>query len=313
MVALTGTGGKGDRSITQVSQGEALPLLCFDHDGLERHPVVGEDLPQHVHPRWWPVGTVRRTGGPGTGSRVPGISAGPAGEDRLDHVGDEPIRLLEERPVTRSVQVDDILPGRVERRSPCCPCHQRRLPALFAPPKRGTLEVVVGTSGLTDDDYAEIDAAAQAAGKGVLAAGNFALTVVLLMKFAEAAAKLIPHWEIIDYARDTKADAPSGTVRELAGRLGRVAEARQAVSVEDTLGEKGTRGATMGGAQVHAVRLPGFTLSTEVMFGLPDQRISIRTDAGASAEPYVDGALIAIRKVGGFVGLRRGLDSVLEL
>ncbi len=173
--------------------------------------------------------------------------------------------------------------------------------------------VVVGTSGLTDDDYAEIDAASQAAGKGVLAAGNFALTVVLLMKFAEAAAKLIPHWEIIDYARDTKADAPSGTVRELAGRLGRVAEARQAVAVEDTLGEKGTRGATMGGAQVHAVRLPGFTLSTEVMFGLPDQRISIRTDAGASAEPYVDGALIAIRKVGGFVGLRRGLDSVLEL
>lgn len=173
--------------------------------------------------------------------------------------------------------------------------------------------VVVGTSGLTDEDYAEIDAAAHAAGRGVLAAGNFALTVVLLMKFAEAAAKLIPHWEIIDYARDTKADAPSGTVRELAGRLGRVAEARQAVSVEDTLGEKGTRGATMGGAQVHAVRLPGYTLSTEVMFGLPDQRISIRTDAGASAEPYVDGALIAIRKVGEFVGLRRGLDSVLEL
>lgn len=173
--------------------------------------------------------------------------------------------------------------------------------------------VVIGTSGLSDDDYAEIDAAATAAGRGVLAAGNFALTVVLLLKFAEAAAKLIPHWEIIDYARDTKPDAPSGTARELAARLGRAARARQAIPVADTLGEQATRGATMGGAQVHAVRLPGFTLGAEVLFGLPDQRLSIRTDAGGSAQPYVDGALIAIRKVHGFVGLRRGLDAVLDL
>lgn len=173
--------------------------------------------------------------------------------------------------------------------------------------------VVVGTSGLTDEDYAQIDAAALAAGKGVLAAGNFALTVVLLMKFAEAAARLIPHWEIIDYARDTKIDAPSGTVRELAARLGQVAQARQTVPVADTSGEKATRGATMGGAQVHSVRLPGFTLGAQVIFGMPDQRLSIRTDAGASAEPYVDGALLAIRRVGTFVGLRRGLDSVLDL
>jgi len=173
--------------------------------------------------------------------------------------------------------------------------------------------VVVGTSGLTDEDYQEIDEAARAAGKGVLAAGNFAITVVLLMKFAEAAAKLVPHWEIIDYASDKKADAPSGTVRELASRLGQVAQAQQAVSQQDTLGEKATRGANMGGAQVHAVRLPGFTIGAEVIFGLPDQRLSIRTEGGSSAEPYVDGALIAIRKVAEFSGLRRGLDSVLDL
>lgn len=173
--------------------------------------------------------------------------------------------------------------------------------------------VVVGTSGLSDDDYRELDEAARAAGKGVLAVGNFAITVVLLLKFAEAAAKLIPHWEIIDYAGDKKADAPSGTVRELAARLGQAAQAEQAVPVEQTQGERGTRGATMGGAQVHAVRLPGYTIGAEVIFGLPDQRLSIRTDAGSSAEPYVDGGLIAIRKVGDFVGLRRGLDSVLDL
>ena len=62
--------------------------------------------------------------------------------------------------------------------------------------------VVIGTSGLTDDDYAEIDVAARRAQRGVLACGNFALTVVLLQKFAESAARLIPQWEIIDYAHD---------------------------------------------------------------------------------------------------------------
>src|SRR5690606_7266575 len=175
------------------------------------------------------------------------------------------------------------------------------------------VNVVVGTSGLSDPDYRDIDEAAQRAGKGVLAAGNFALTVVLLQKFAEAAAKLIPHWEIIDYAPATKVDAPSGTVRELAGRLVQVAEAIQPVTPAQTMGERAARGATIGGAQVHSVRLPGYTLGVEVVFGLADQRLSLRHDAGGSAEPYVDGALIAIREVGGFTGLRRGLDTVLDL
>ena len=59
---------------------------------------------------------------------------------------------------------------------------------------------MVGTSGLTDDDYAEIGVVAQGAQRGVLAVGNFAITVVLLQRFAEIAAKYIPHCEIIDYA-----------------------------------------------------------------------------------------------------------------
>lgn len=173
--------------------------------------------------------------------------------------------------------------------------------------------VVVGTSGLTDEDYAEIDAAARESARGVLAAGNFALTVVLMLKFAEAAAKLIPHWELIDYAHAGKVDAPSGTVRELAARLGKVGSAHQEIPVEDTVGERAARGATMGGAQVHSIRLPGYRIGAEVIFGMPDQRLSIRTDAGSSAEPYVDGALLAIRKVSELRGLHRGLDAVLDL
>jgi 4-hydroxy-tetrahydrodipicolinate reductase len=69
----------------------------------------------------------------------------------------------------------------------------------------------------------------------------------------------------------------------------------------------------MTGSQVHSIRLSGFTLSSEIIFGMPDQTLSIRHDAGTSAQPYVDGALLAIRKVDTFTGLRRGLDHVMDL
>jgi 4-hydroxy-tetrahydrodipicolinate reductase len=173
--------------------------------------------------------------------------------------------------------------------------------------------VVVGTSGLTDDDYAGIDSAARSRGRGVLAVGNFALTVVLMQKFAEMAAKLIPQWEIVDYAHDDKIDAPSGTGRELAARLARVRPPEPTVPIEQTVGERAARGATVSGSQVHSVRLPGFVISAEVLFGLPDQRLTIRHDSGGSARPYVDGALIAIRRVSTLVGVHRGLDTVLDL
>ncbi len=173
--------------------------------------------------------------------------------------------------------------------------------------------VVVGTSGLAEEDFAEIDLVARKRNLGVLACGNFALTVVLLQKFAEAAAKLIPHWEIIDYAHDDKVDAPSGTARELAARLSKVRHPQAAVPIDQTVGQREARGATLLGTQVHAVRLPGYVISAEIIFGMPDQKLSIRHDSGSSARPYVDGALLAIRKVSTLVGVRRGLDAVLDL
>lgn len=173
--------------------------------------------------------------------------------------------------------------------------------------------VVVGSSGLTDGDYAQIDAVARDQGRGVLACGNFALTVVLLQKFAEIAARYIAQWEIIDYAHDDKRDAPSGTARELASRLAAVRTPRPTVPVEQTAGERAARGATLSGSQVHSLRLPGFVISAEVIFGMPDQKLTLRHDAGGSAKPYVDGALLAVRKVSSLIGLHRGLDRVLDL
>jgi 4-hydroxy-tetrahydrodipicolinate reductase len=173
--------------------------------------------------------------------------------------------------------------------------------------------VVIGTSGLTDEEYREIDVAARARGVGVLAAGNFAVTAVLLQRFAEMAARQIPHWEIIDYGKSSKPDAPSGTARELAARLARIGAPGVGSPVEQTQGLRQARGATLHGTQLHSVRLPGFVSSIEVLFGLPDERLSLRHDSGSGAGPYVAGTLLAIRKVGSFTGLKRGLDSVMEL
>ena len=103
---------------------------------------------------------------------------------------------------------------------------------------------------------------------------------------------------MIDYASAGKADVPSGTARELAERLGEV----RAPEVERALDEvaRPARGARrdVGGAQVHSVRLPSFVVSTEVVFGLPDERLVIRHDAGGSPAPYVAGTLLAVRRVG---------------
>jgi 4-hydroxy-tetrahydrodipicolinate reductase len=173
--------------------------------------------------------------------------------------------------------------------------------------------VVVGASGLTDADYTEIDTLARDRARGVLACGNFALTAVLLQKFAELAARYIPSWEIIDYAYEGKPDVPSGTARELAARMAKVRRPHIGVPVAKTLGQPEARGAELSGSQVHSLRLPGFSLGLDVIFGMPDQTLVLRHNTGNSAKPYVDGALLAIRKVPTLVGVHRGLDAVLDL
>ena len=172
--------------------------------------------------------------------------------------------------------------------------------------------VVIGTSGLTNEDYQEINQMALDVKRGVLAVGNFALTVVLLQKFAEMAAKYIPDWEIIDYAHSEKVDAPSGTARELANRLSKIRESHLDVPLEEVEGPIESRGVRLHGSQVHSIRLPGYVISLDIVFGMPDQKLILRHESGSSAVPYVNGALLAIREVGKLVGLQRGLDSVME-
>jgi 4-hydroxy-tetrahydrodipicolinate reductase len=171
--------------------------------------------------------------------------------------------------------------------------------------------VVIGTSGLTADDFAELDAAARERSVGVVASGNFSLTAALCQAAALLAARHLPQWEVIDYASATKPDVPSGTARELAERLGAVRAPALGVPVGELHGPREARGAAVDGTQVHSVRLPSFVVSTEVVFGLPDERLTIRHDAGSTPEPYVAGTLIAVRRATGLVGVTRGLDALL--
>lgn len=173
------------------------------------------------------------------------------------------------------------------------------------------VNVVIGTSGLVAADYAEIEQKALEQNKGVIAAGNFSITAALAKHFALLSARYLPSWEIIDYASAGKIDVPSGTVRELAEALEEVAQAKPGVPLEGVHGPKEARGATIGSTQVHSLRLPSFIIAFETIFGLPDERLTIRHDAGSGAEPYAAGTLLAVKKVVETKGLVRGLDQLL--
>jgi 4-hydroxy-tetrahydrodipicolinate reductase len=172
--------------------------------------------------------------------------------------------------------------------------------------------VVIGSSGLSADDFDAIEARARETSLGVVAAGNFSLSAALLLRSAVEAAKHFDTWEIIDYASAKKTDAPSGTARELAERLAEVREPMIGVPVDEVIGPDGARGATVAGVQVHSVRLPSFVVSTEIVFAASGERLSLRHDADQTPAPYVAGTLLAIRAVPGRVGLTRGLDRLLE-
>jgi 4-hydroxy-tetrahydrodipicolinate reductase len=176
---------------------------------------------------------------------------------------------------------------------------------------RHGVRVVIGTSGLMADDFRTIAAVAAERSLGVVAAGNFSLTAAMAQAASLLVAPHLPHREIIDYASAAKRDAPSGTARELAERLGELAGTDTAAPIDETVTRAEARGTTIAGTQVHSVRLPSYSVSTEVVFAMPDERLVIRHDAGPSAQPYVGGTLLAVRAVMQTTGLIRGLDSLL--
>ena len=172
--------------------------------------------------------------------------------------------------------------------------------------------VVIGTSGLTGDDFAEIARAADSAGRGVIASGNFSLTAALMTRFALLATKYLDKFEILDFAGHAKIDAPSGTARELAERMGALRQPALGRPLDEITGPREARGASVNGVQVHSIRLPSYSASVQVEFAVPGSRLSIAHDAGMDASIYAEGTLLAARRVPGICGLVRGLDTLLD-
>lgn len=173
------------------------------------------------------------------------------------------------------------------------------------------VHVVIGSSGLTGDDFVQIDRLARTRSVGVIAAGNFSIMAAVLKRAAALAAEHLPSWEILDYASAGKPDVPSGTSRELAETLAEVRRPTSGMPLSRLSGPVEARGADVDGTRVHSVRLPGFVVTTEIVFGGEGERLMLRHDPGESPQPYVEGSLLAIRKVAEVPGLRRGLDTLL--
>jgi 4-hydroxy-tetrahydrodipicolinate reductase len=170
--------------------------------------------------------------------------------------------------------------------------------------------VVIGTTGLTDADFERIDADARSAGVGV-ATGNFSVTAALMQHLARFAARHIADWEIVEYAPAQKPDAPSGTARELAELLAHERTGEITPAPAEPVGPPEARGAAIGGAHVHSIRLPGSGPAVEVVFGLPGERLFIRHDEQSDPGIFVSGSLLAATRIQQRPGLVRGLDSLL--
>ena len=102
-----------------------------------------------------------------------------------------------------------------------------------------------------------------------------------------------------------------GTARELAERMGEIKQPALEVPPAEVTGEPGLRGGTVGGVQVHAVRLPSYSATVTSTFAHGNSRLTITHDAGKDATIYADGTLLAARKVMEIDGLVRGLDQLL--
>ena len=174
------------------------------------------------------------------------------------------------------------------------------------------IHAVVGTTGLGDDD---LDAIRQAFGDGpahCLLAPNFAISAVLMMRFAEMAAPFFDTAEIIEFHHDRKIDAPSGTAVTTAERM---AAARGDAPWNDDPTEyevfEGARGGTgPSGIHLHAVRMHGMIAHQEVVLGAQGQSLTIRQDS-YDRDSFMPGVVLACKRIADHPGLTIGLDALL--
>ncbi|HEY3265635.1 MAG TPA: 4-hydroxy-tetrahydrodipicolinate reductase [Armatimonadota bacterium] len=168
---------------------------------------------------------------------------------------------------------------------------------------------VVGTTGLSEADLAELERLCDDNDTSCFVAPNFAIGAVLMMQFAQTAARFMPDVEIIEMHHNQKLDAPSGTALRTAELA---AAARIGASTDRTEKEtlQGARGGDLEGIKIHSVRLPGFVASQAVIFGGQGQTLTIRHDT-LDRSSFMPGVVLAIRNVQSLPGLTVGLEKLM--
>jgi 4-hydroxy-tetrahydrodipicolinate reductase len=169
---------------------------------------------------------------------------------------------------------------------------------------------VVGTTGVGAEGWAGIAADAPE-GVCLFVAPNFAIGAVLMMQFAEAAARYLPNVEIIELHHDGKLDAPSGTAIHTAARIAAARGQAPKAPGRETEVFAGARGAEVAGVPVHSVRLPGLVAHQEVLFGGQGQTLTIRHDS-IDRTSFMPGIVLAVRGVVTRSGLVIGLEELMD-
>jgi 4-hydroxy-tetrahydrodipicolinate reductase len=175
------------------------------------------------------------------------------------------------------------------------------------------IHVVTGSTGFDPDP-----AWAAQRDVGVFLASNFAIGAVLMMRFAEEAARHLPDVEIVELHHGDKPDAPSGTSiatarRIAAARGGGGSPGHDATSASAPAAERipGARGADVDGVRIHSVRLTGLVAHQEVILGGLGQTLTLRHDS-TSHVSFMPGVLLAVKAVSSRPGLTVGLDALLD-
>ena len=174
------------------------------------------------------------------------------------------------------------------------------------------IHAVVGTTGFTDGDLERFQAAFTAAERACIIAPNFAISAVLMMRFAELAAPYFDTAEVIELHHDAKIDAPSGTARLTVDKMAAASGdwAPDPTEHEMLSGVRGAEGPT--GIRVHAVRMRGMVAHHEVILGAEGQTLVIRQDS-TDRSSFMPGVLAAVKAAPNRSGLIVGLDTLLDI
>ena len=173
------------------------------------------------------------------------------------------------------------------------------------------IPIVIGTTGLSDEQISELKSLSESEKTGCLIAPNFSTGAVLMMKFARMASKYFKNAEIIELHHNQKKDAPSGTSVKTALMMAQENPdftSGNCPEVETIRGARG--GVSYNNIHIHSVRMPGYIASQEVLFGASGQILTIRHDS-MNRECYMDGVLLATRYINTHKEFIYGLENIL--